>query len=51
MVPLESDMDTGFAPKSSSFSTVYWATLPEPDTAHTFPSSVSSRVASMFCAK
>ena len=41
----------GFAPKSSSFSTVYCATLPEPDTRHTLPSSVSPRVWSICSAK
>jgi hypothetical protein len=49
--PPESDSVIGFAPKSSSFSTVYWATLPEPDTRHTLPSSVSPRVWSICSAK
>ena len=49
IVPAESDSVTGFAPKSISFSTVYWATLPEPETVATLPRTLSPRVASISC--
>src|SRR3712207_7634345 len=39
--PPESDSVTGFAPRCSSFSTVYWATLPDPLTRQVLPSSRS----------
>ena len=41
----------GFAPRSSSFSTVYWETLPLPETRQSFPSSDSFRVFSISAAK
>ena len=50
-IPPESDMVTGVAPMCRSFSAVYWATLPEPDTRQVFPSSESSREDSISCAK
>ena len=42
---------TAFAPSSISFSIVYCATLPLPETRQTFPSSVSLRVASISAVK
>ena len=49
--PEESDMEIGFAPNSISFWTVYWATLPEPETRATLPRTPSPRVASISWAK
>jgi hypothetical protein len=37
----------GLPPRSSSFSVVYWATLPEPETRQVLPSRVSPRVLSI----
>ncbi len=51
VAPLESERVTGRAPSSSSFSTVYWATLPLPDTRQALPCSVWLRVASISWAK
>ena len=51
ITPPESDRVIGLAPKSSSFSTAYWATLPLPETRLTLPSRVSCRVCSISSAK
>src|SRR5208282_6544997 len=51
ITPFESDSAMGLAPKSSSFSTVYWETLPLPDTRHSFPSRESLRDLSISAAK
>jgi len=51
IVPAESDSVTTLAPNSFSFSTVYWATLPEPDTVATLPAQLSPRRASISWAK
>jgi len=39
------------APSWFSFSTVYWATLPEPETVAVLPRTLSPRVASISWAK
>ncbi len=50
-VPSESDIVSTFAPSALSFSTVYWATLPEPDTVAVLPFGLSPRVLNMSLAK
>src|SRR5208282_2607490 len=47
MAPSESDSVTGFAPRSSSFPTVYCETLPLPETRQILPFNVSLRVFSI----
>jgi len=42
---------TAFAPSSFSFSTVYWATLPDPDTVAILPLGLSPRAAIISTAK
>ena len=49
--PVESESVTALAPMSRSFSIVYWATLPLPETRQVFASRLSSRVRSISCAK
>jgi hypothetical protein len=49
--PSESESVTTFAPMSISFSTVYCATLPLPETRQVFASRLSSRVSNISCAK
>ena len=51
MNPPESLRVTGLAPRSSSFSTVYCATLPEPETRQVLSWRLSSRVFNISWAK
>ena len=51
MVPLLSDKVMTLPPSWLTFSMVYWATLPEPDTAQILPFRLSPRVLSISSAK
>jgi hypothetical protein len=51
MNPLESEKVRTLPPSSSSFSAVYWATLPEPETRRVLPLKESPRVLSISSAK
>ena len=51
MVELESHREMTLPPSSLTFSTAYWATLPEPLTATVLPLKSSPRVASISAAK
>ena len=51
MKPPESDSVTGLAPRCSSFSAAWVATLPEPDTTAVMPSTLVPAAFIMFCRK
>ncbi len=51
MKPSESDRVIALPPRRLMFSTVYWATLPEPETRQLLPRMLSPRVLSISSAK